>query len=92
MPEYPVVITGTTKYVVWVDAEDAKQAHEFVQQCEYDYVERENPVEGWLDGETDPDETARYVWMTERDCMPQHDAHVHTHRWATLTITEDVAF
>jgi hypothetical protein len=80
---FPVLITGTMKYVVWVEADDAEQAHYFARECEHDYVEGEQPVDGWLDAERKPSETDEFIWLYGSTFLPQHDAHVHTHRWAT---------
>lgn len=80
---FPVLVTGTTKYVVWVDAEDETEAHEAIQGCESDWVEDVQAIEGWLDAKKDPAETAHFIWLYGSQFMPQHDAHVHTHRWAT---------
>lgn len=81
--QYPVLITGTMKYVVWVDADDAAEAHRFAESDPHDYARDEQPVDAWLDGEKDPAETAYFVWLYGSQFLPQHDAHVHTHRWAT---------
>ncbi len=81
--KFPVVVTGTQHFVVWVEADNAEQAHYFVDQAPYDYVEDEQPVDAWLDGERNPEETNRFIWLYGSQFLPQHDAHVHTHRWAT---------
>lgn len=80
---YPVLVTSTIEYVVWVDAEDAADAHQAIEDNPSEWVEDEPPVDGYLDVEKDPKETARFIWLYGSQFMPQHDAHVHTHRWAT---------
>ena len=77
---FPVLITGTMQYVVWVDAEDAADAHQAIEENPYDWVENEQPVDASLSAETDPEETAHFIWVYGSSFMPQHDAHVITHR------------
>lgn len=86
--QYPVLVTGTMKYIVWVDAADAADAHEAISDCASEWVGDENPVDAWLDVEPDPEETARFIWLYGSQFMPQHDAHVHTHRWAIMQAAE----
>lgn len=86
---YPVVVTGTTKYVVWVEAEDAADAHQAIEDCPSDWIEGEQPVDGWLDVESDPEETSHFISMYGSQFMPEHAAHVRAHRahlWVTAKV------
>jgi hypothetical protein len=81
---YPVVLTGTTKYVAWVEADSAAEAHKIAYDDPTEHLDRgQPPVDASLDSEQDPYETAEFIWLYGHQFMPQHDAHVHTHRWAT---------
>lgn len=74
------------QYLVWVEAENAAEAHAVVHSDPWEWVGGDTqPVDAWLDGEEDPDETARFIWLYGSDFMPQHDAHVHRHRWTMRT-------
>lgn len=75
-----MLVTGTTHYVVWVHAESAEEAHEYAASDTYDYIRDDQSVDVWLDAEKDPAETAHFIWLYGSTFMPQHDAHVHTHR------------
>lgn len=87
---YPIIVTGTTKWCVWVAADSLDEAYEFVAGCPSDHVEGEQPFDGWIDAQK-PDAMATqdvyYCAAPDNDAhvrthdsvMPQHDAHVRTH-------------
>jgi hypothetical protein len=86
--EFPVLVTGTMHYVVWVDADNAEEAHASVHDNPHDWVDDNTAVvDAWVDGEKDPAETAHFIRLYGSQFMPQHDAHVHTHRWATRNVS-----
>jgi hypothetical protein len=51
---YPVLITGYSKWVVWVQAEDAADARKAVEDAPYEWVDGEQTVDGWVEGGNRP--------------------------------------
>lgn len=77
---YPVIITETRKYLVWVPADSAQDAYEQVRDGEpWRWADGEIPFDGGYEAER-PDE---WMWWDVLDNSPQQDAHVVTHRLVT---------
>lgn len=78
--KYPVIVTGTTYWLVWVDgAESAGEATRMVSQYADEYIENTTPYDGELTAEQ-PDEWG--MWGIYSYAAPNNDAHVWTHRAA----------
>ena len=75
---YPVIVTGTQRWVVWVDGVSSSQeAAEMLDGNAYEWIDPDRPpVDGWVEAEK----------MTAWDMQdvydaygPQHDEHVQAH-------------
>lgn len=76
--QYPVVVTGTSKWLVWVaEAGSHHDAYRMVEDYPHEYVGDTQPLEAWLSADK-PDEWS--MGDVYDHYAPDNDAHVRTHR------------